>query len=258
MQINNRAQSMINIMALILIVTLAVLCVRVFTAKEAGLKAGDSLVTERASYAYMTKSAQTDGTNRTLNTEYSMGQEGLEEGSANMISSIVANYRGFDTLGEILVLFAAASGVGLLMGMRKRKKYTGASTIAKTAVPLISLVVMIAGGVMILYGHLTPGGGFPGGAIVASGLILMMLVSEKVTSGPVLLVLESVAGLGILTVGLSGLFIKGAFLANVFGAGQLGGVISGGMVLVMNILIGIKVGSEITTISRYFVYGAKE
>ncbi len=245
---------MINWVSLVLVLGLGILVWLSVTHKGEGLKIGSSSLQNRVSYAYLTKSAN----DPILHTNYTMGQTGLEEGSANTISSIVANYRGFDTLGEVLVLFASAAGVGMLMTSRKRKKYQPSSSIARTAIPLISLVAIVAGAVMILYGHLSPGGGFPGGALIASGLILLMLVLENYGSSPLLMVLESLAGLSILGVGLAGVLGRGEFLANVFPQGQLGAVFSAGIVLVMNILIGIKVGSEITSISRYFIYGSKE
>jgi len=46
----------------------------------------------------------------------------LEDGSANVVTSIVVNYRSFDTLGEVSVLFCAAIGVGILASMLKSKK----------------------------------------------------------------------------------------------------------------------------------------
>ena len=46
----------------------------------------------------------------------------LEDGSANYVTSVVVNYRSFDTLGEVTVLFIAAFGVGLLLSGKRKKQ----------------------------------------------------------------------------------------------------------------------------------------
>ena len=49
-----------------------------------------------------------------------MQSRNLEDGSANVVTSVVVNYRSFDTLGEVTVLFVSALGVGLYMGGFKK------------------------------------------------------------------------------------------------------------------------------------------
>ena len=42
-----------------------------------------------------------------------------ELGAPNIITGILLTYRGFDTLGEVAVLFMVAAGVGLVLGARR-------------------------------------------------------------------------------------------------------------------------------------------
>ena len=127
---------------------------------------------------------------------------------------------------------------------------------------LISLpisIIMICLGIMtILGGHITPGGGFQGGAMIASGVILSVLVygignSPMEFSHTYIEVFESVGALGFIVLGLVGLFAGGFFLYNV-GADILNIVpasiqtifhypdtTNAGIIPYLNIFVGLKV-----------------
>ena len=84
----------------------------------------------------------------------------------------------------------------------------------------ISIILICLGVMTILGGHITPGGGFQGGAMIASGIILSILVyglgnSPLELSHAYIEVLESVGALGFVIFGLIGLFVGGFFLYNV-------------------------------------------
>ncbi|MEE1133404.1 MnhB domain-containing protein [uncultured Methanobrevibacter sp.] len=84
----------------------------------------------------------------------------------------------------------------------------------------ISIILICLGIMTILGGHITPGGGFQGGAMIASGIILSILVygignSPLELSHLYIEVLESVGALGFVVFGLIGLFVGGFFLYNV-------------------------------------------
>lgn len=89
---------------------------------------------------------------------------------------------------------------------------------------LISLpisIILICWGIMtVLGGHITPGGGFQGGAMIASGVALSILVyglgnSPLEFSHAYIEVFESIGALGFIIFGLIGLFAGGFFLYNV-------------------------------------------
>ena len=84
----------------------------------------------------------------------------------------------------------------------------------------ISIILICLGIMTILGGHITPGGGFQGGAMIASGVILSILVyglgnSPLEFSHTYIDIFESVGALGYIILGLVGLFAGGFFLYNV-------------------------------------------
>ena len=122
----------------------------------------------------------------------------------------------------------------------------------------ISIILICLGVMTILGGHITPGGGFQGGAMIASGIILSVLVyglgnSPLELSHTYIEVLESVGALGFIIFGLIGLFVGGFFLYNV-GTDILNvvpaaiqnvlhypDVTNAGIIPYLNIFVGLKV-----------------
>jgi multicomponent Na+:H+ antiporter subunit B len=244
----NRTQVLLNILVLLLLLAASLLVYRALTDEGEGVGVMGAEIQDRVSQRFITKSV-----NQQDNTHVEFGGRGYEDGSANIVTSIVVNYRAFDTLLEVIVLFASAAGVALLAVPRRRKGYTEASMIVKTAVPIVNMLVFITGAVIVLRGHLSPGGGFAGGAVIASGFILLSLAFKKTVKGRLFLMLESIMGLGILAVGLLGVYYNGAFLANFLPTGRVGSFLSSGTVLLLYLLIGIKVLSEIAGITLSFL-----
>ncbi len=247
----NRNETLIHIMAFLLIAALSTAIFMVFTDSRPGLRALDASLKERVSYNYLLKTAGDPGQSSTQTI--SPGETGYENGAANIVTAIVVDYRAIDTLGEVLVLFAASAGVGLLMQKRKRKIERTASGIVTTAVPMIMLFAVVTGLYIILHGHLTPGGGFPGGAVIASAYMIQFLAFNRKFSGSIFKILESLAGLGILAMGVAGLYLKGSFLANFLPVGELGAVFSAAGIMILYALIGIKVASELSSIIGHFI-----
>ncbi|RKY78768.1 cation:proton antiporter [candidate division KSB1 bacterium] len=172
----------------------------------------------------------------------------LEEGSANEVTSIVVNYRGFDTLGEVTVLFISIIGLTLLMRGINNKKIREPSLILKTGTTFLSPLIVLFGIYVFVHGHLTPGGGFPGGAIIASGILLLIIGLESFQFNSVLSKsIESLAGLAFVGIALAGLFVKKSFLANFMPTGTVGYLYSAGMVALIYIVVGLKVGAELAS-----------
>jgi len=126
--------------------------------------------------------------------------------------------------------------------------------IVKVVVRLVGGFIFLYGCYIVLYGHLSPGGGFAGGAIIAAGLILSRLAfgttakQEKSTSISSS-IFESTGGLLFLLVGLLGLFVGGYFFINLFPSfGTQGRLVSAGSIPFSNIAIGIKVAAAILSI----------
>jgi len=246
-----RNESLIHITAFLLVLSLCGVLFLVFTDQRSGLKAFDASLKDRVSYYYLLKSADNPGA--VEEQTVSPGTSGYENGSANIVTAVVVDYRALDTLGEVLVLFAASAGVGLLMKNRKRRIETAASQIVTTAVPMIMLFAVVVGIYIILHGHLSPGGGFPGGAVIASAYMIQFLAFGKKFSGTLFKVLESLAGLGILAMGLAGLLLEGSFLSNFLPTGTIGATFSAAGIMILYALIGMKVASELSSIIGHFI-----
>ena len=175
--------------------------------------------------------------------------------TANSITAIVVNFRGFDTLGEVTVLFLAATGLASILYRRKEEEeevervILPSSSLVRTGAKILFPLMLLLGIYVFIHGHLTPGGGFQGGAIIATGFLLMLITYKHFeTNHNVMVWLESLAGLAFVAVGLYGLFAYGSFLQNTHSVGTLNDLISGGLIPLIYIFIGIKVGTELTNI----------
>jgi len=173
-----------------------------------------------------------------------------ETGAVNAVTAIVVEYRGFDTLGEVTVLFTAATGVSfLLYQLRKKTQGREANLITKEGSKLVLPFALLTGAYIFIHGHLTPGGGFPGGSVIASGFLLMLLAYPKFfVNEKRLSYIESISGSIFVIIGLLGLLLATSFLQNFIPVGKPGYLFSAGIIPLIYIAIGFKVGSELSSI----------
>lgn len=123
----------------------------------------------------------------------------------------------------------------------------GMTIIIKTVSRIIVWMIFLYGIYIVLHGHLSPGGGFGGGVVLALGLLSILLAYGRDFTLKWLRLgflhdLEHLSPLLFLGVGLVGTALGGAFLANVLSKGKLFALLSSGVILPLNILIGLKVG----------------
>ncbi len=131
----------------------------------------------------------------------------------------------------------------------------GMSLIVRVITGLMSGLLLLYGGYITLHGHLTPGGGFAGGVLIAAALMAVSLAFgsvEQVEKRRYVLssVLESFGGLWFLILALAGYFVGEFFFRNagVFFLGRPLELVSGGIIPLANIAIGIKVGAGLFAI----------
>lgn len=181
--------------------------------------------------------------------------DNAETGSANMVTSVVVNYRSFDTLGEVTVLFISAFGISLIAGTADTLiERSESGFILKTASTYLTPVVLLLGIYIITHGHLTPGGGFQGGSMIASAILLMLISKpEFLPSRKKFKVLEGLSGSMYIVLGLLGIVYTGFFLKNFLPTGTVGALFSGGIIPLIYVFIGLKVGSELTGILSDFL-----
>ena len=117
--------------------------------------------------------------------------------------------------------------------------------IVKTITRLTVGLILLFGIYLVLHGHLTPGGGFAGGVIIALSFIHLMLAfgkdvalrkMPKSTAG----FLEGLGALAFVAIALLG-FTGGHFFLNFLGKGQPFALFSAGTVILSNIAISLKV-----------------
>lgn len=191
--------------------------------------------------------------------------EGASElGAANLVASVVITYRGLDTLGEVTVLFISAAGASLLLRRRRDRgtgieekpprQYAESSEIVQTTLSILFPIILLFGVYIFINGHLTPGGGFQGGAVIASAILFFMLARPNESlSHMMLLRIESLSGFTYVMLGLLGVILAGGFLDNrVIPLGDFGSLFSAGLIPLINILIGLKVGSELGSLLQKF------
>lgn len=176
---------------------------------------------------------------------------------ANTVTSVVVNFRGFDTLGEVTVLFLAATGLGSIL-FRRRKIHTGlnpkrtapqASRIVQVGGKLLFPLIILLGAYVFIHGHLTPGGGFQGGVIIATGYLLLLVSFRKFAiSHSSLTWIEALAGSIFAGIGIFGLTLGKNFLENFLPVGTLNNLLSGGIIGIIYVAVGFKVASELTGI----------
>lgn len=237
-------------LSLFLVILLGFIIFQAFTSTSEGNltipQFGEASLENRASLHYINK----DVNSNNGGIEYRETQN-PESGSANFVTSIIANYRALDTLGEVTVLFIAAAGLAFVLG-GNQKNYAfefDASFIIKTGVKIIFPLMFLLGIYIIVHGHLTPGGGFQGGAVIATAVLLKFLAYKDYKLNHTgLSVLESLAGISFLVIGFIGLVTEGSFLTNILNNGTLGTLFSAGLIPIIYILIGIKVGTELSGI----------
>ena len=120
-------------------------------------------------------------------------ESGVQEtGAVNFVAGMILDYRAFDTFGESTVLFVAACSVLLLLKLGEHKagetptaamleaEYDDRhhepknDAILQLAARVLTPVILLYGVYVILNGHISPGGGFSGGAVMGAGLILYL------------------------------------------------------------------------------------
>ncbi len=130
----------------------------------------------------------------------------------------------------------------------------GMTIIVKTVSSWVKVLIFLFGIYIILFGHLTPGGGFAGGVILASSYVLLMLAygrefAEENFPLSAASKIDSLGALGFAMVAILGSVFGGTFFWNFLRQQYLPGeplhLISAGTIPLSNIAIGIKVGASL-------------
>lgn len=199
-------------------------------------------------------------------------ENGLQEtGAVNIVTGMILDYRAFDTLGESHVLFIATCTVLILLRLDRKedmelyeandrlhepKDDMILQTVAKILVPPI----FIFGIYVILAGHLGPGGGFSGGAVIGAGLILYLNAfgfakTERFFTAKTYRRM-SFCALACYSLAKSYSFFTGAnHIESIIPLGTPGAILSSGLILILNICVGVVVAGTMYTFYVMFRKG---
>ena len=189
---------------------------------------------------------------------------------SNMVSAINFDVRGFDTIGEEFMLLAAVAGTVLLLrgGRGEDRADAGGRIGGRAVVPRSDAVVLVCrvcgpftfifGVYVALHATATPGGGFQGGVVVASSLLLIYLGEgygrwRQLVREPVLDAVEGAGALLFVVAGLLPVALGLAFLTNVLPFGTIKDMLSGGLMIVENAGVTLAVAGGFGTVLLEFM-----
>lgn len=191
--------------------------------------------------------------------------------TANVVSAVNFDQRGFDTLGEDTIFFGSVLGAAALLRQSKQersRRVEGGSVL--DAVRLLGYlwlpVTLVVGVDVVAHGHLTPGGGFQGGVVLATGMHLLYVTGsyEALERLRPVALFEYGDATGIVAfagLGFAALGIAGSFLYNVIpwgDASDFGQLVSAGTVAVLNAAVGLEVGAGVMVLLAHFLEQAIE
>ncbi len=185
-----------------------------------------------------------------------------ERHTTNVVAAVTFDYRGLDTFGEELILFASAVGGALLLrggrGGHHGEQPLGPSEPLRVLAASVSAFLVLLGLWVVAHGYLTPGGGFQGGVVLAAAPVMAYLGSDFRTfrrASPTLLAdaAEGAAIAAFAVVGLLGLVEGTAFLENVLPLGTSGELLSSGSIAVLSWATAVEVAAALTLLFTEFL-----
>ena len=199
--------------------------------------------------------------------------DGIEDtGAVNAVAGMILDYRAFDTLGESFVLFTATCSVLILMrsGYSKKREETLSAEnklvdlghdgiVSLGGISLVPAIVMF-GIYIILNGHLSPGGGFSGGAVMGSAFIMYASIfgferADKFLT-PRLIKSVTCISLGFYCLAKSYSFFTGANdIESFIPKGIPGHILSAGLILPLDIAVGCVVACTMYSFYSLFRRG---
>ena len=139
----------------------------------------------------------------------------------------------------------------------------GMTVIVKVVARVLYPILLLFGFYVVTHGHLTPGGGFAGGVIMASAVTMLILaygiggLRNRITDHR-LEAVETFGSLLLVVIGLASLFAGLTFMTNIFPKGDFGTLFSGGAVPLYNLGTGLHVAAGLLTIVLALIWGGNE
>ncbi len=187
----------------------------------------------------------------------------INEHIPNVVTAVLASYRGYDTFGEATVIFTAAVAVLMLLGGAATidRKRPGGQRLSRNVIlrasakPLVPFIMVFALYVQF-HGDFGPGGGFQAGVIFAAGIVLYALVygpdkAQAIFTGRRLEALVAAGvllygGVGVASMAMGGNFLDYDVLAKTAQDGQHLGI------FLVELGVGITVAAVMATLFLLF------
>lgn len=208
----------------------------------------------------------------------------------DIVTAVNFDYRGFDTLGEEFILFISVMGVLLLLrkgehegggrgarhqeAEREQKDSSTKQSEKQDEAPernvpspsdasrvlTLALVgpLVVFGVYVVTHGHLTPGGGFQGGVILAAAPLLVYLsgsftVFKRITSHRLIEMADAVAAGSYALIGFAGMMAGAHFLQNILPLGTTGTINSSGTIALIDLAVGLEVAAAFVLLLYAFL-----
>ena len=187
----------------------------------------------------------------------------------NMVSAVNFDYRGFDTLGEEFMLLCAVTGASILLRGNRGERSGAPQRVPGRPIRSRSegvvLICRLSAGATILFGlyvvlhaMTTPGGGFQGGAIIASGTLLAFLGEgyrgwRRLMRSELLDACEGAGATLYALCGFASMIVGLPFLQNMLPLGKTRDLFSGGLMLVENVGVGMAVAGGFSVLFLEFL-----
>jgi multicomponent Na+:H+ antiporter subunit B len=184
--------------------------------------------------------------------------------TANVVSSVNFDQRALDTFGEESILIASVIGAAALLRPAQDETEQQIPDLGRTleSTRLVGYVMLpvtlLIGLDVVSHGGTTPGGGFQGGVILATGLHLLYVAGsyhalERLRPVTLFEVVDGVGAAAFGVLGLLGLVSMGAFLGDFLPFGHFGQILSTGTVQVLSGIVGVEVvGGMVVLLSSFF------
>ncbi len=183
-----------------------------------------------------------------------------QRAATNAVVVTTFDFRGFDTLGEEFILFISVIGVSILLRSLRSEATVdereiespgprGSESSRWMGAALVGPIAVLAA-YIVTHGHLTPGGGFQGGVVLMAAIAAIFVGGEYVVlltvrrSATWFDIADALGAAGFALLGFGGLVAVGVFFQNFIAKGK-GGLLTGGMIPLANIAVGLEVAAAL-------------